>query len=135
MWSLHPAEKQGFQKQKWKAKFIQLQAQNKDSKLKGTIIILFPSKETLKRFFFLLTIWTVSMHDLSGERKVARIKKLESRNVPEYKAQNHATSLCLYGLDTSLSDLSQVVWLFPNYQWMMPIYYLKVARSTVSLSL
>lgn len=43
MWSLHPAEKQCFQKQKWKAKFIQLQAQNKDSKLKGTIIILFPS--------------------------------------------------------------------------------------------
>lgn len=40
MWSLHPAEKQCFQKQKWKAKFIQLQAQNKDSKLKGTIIIL-----------------------------------------------------------------------------------------------
>lgn len=62
MWSLHPAEKQCFQKQKWKAKFIQLQAENKDSKLKGTIIILFPSKETLKGCFFcfvLLTLWTL----------------------------------------------------------------------------
>lgn len=51
MWSLHPAEKQCFQKQKWKAKFIQLQAENKDNNLKGTIIILFPSWEALKGYF------------------------------------------------------------------------------------
>lgn len=42
-----------------------------------------------------------------GRLHLLRNQKAET--VPEYKAQNHARSVCPYRLDISLLDLSQTV--------------------------